>query len=260
MVGEAWVHVRLIAVSCSLALLVTSGCSDDATGGADDAGTTPDAAIVDVASLADARRIDAGFAAADEPFATPVPDTMYAHFGAGALATCLVAGIEIPPHGISVLDDCTVCQCTTYGGRCARRERCTRDVCVFADGQVAARGETLRVDGCFVCTCDASGGSCVRDPEAPCPTDGCLIPAREALEPVVVDFGDEPLVSECHVCTCDATLGTLCENVCHPECFVGGDFEQAVPDQARIAAPGGCGSCVCDYSKFGCDLRGCEDQ
>jgi hypothetical protein len=194
----------------------------------------------------------------DEAVPTPIPDTIalrappYSFFG-----DCTVRDHVIPYLGADVLDACTICQCTTFGGRCSRRLGCAEDVCVFIDGTRAAPGESVRVQGCFVCTCDDSGGRCVRDTAAPCPADGCLV-AYAGGEPRVVAFGATLLVSECHQCTCDERAGASCADLCHSTCMrtFGGD--EWLKAQERTPADDGCGSCVCDYGSTGCDPRGCD--
>ena len=196
----------------------------------------------------------------DEPVPPPIPNTMISRPSPFILfGDCQVRGHDIPYLGADVIDSCTICQCTTYGGRCSRRVSCEEDVCVFVDGTRAAPGETVRVDGCFVCTCDAGGGSCVRDTEAPCPTDGCLVP-YSAQEPVVVAFGESQLVSECHQCTCDEQLGASCFDLCHPSCARTSAGDEFLADQERTPADDGCGSCVCDYGSTLCDPRGCDPE
>jgi hypothetical protein len=165
----------------------------------------------------------------------PVPATMT--LGCGEL-----------PYGVLVeVDDCVECMCTTYGGRCQRRAGCARDVCVFVDGTVIARGETAAV-GCFDCACGDDGPSCARRTEPPCPDDGCRLPDGGEL-----GLGQERFLSECHRCVCDETAGLLCENVCHPECTCeqpGCPERGRVPDQWLVTLDGA--ACVCDYSKLVC--------
>ena len=217
-----------------------------------DAGS--DVAAADAGSL---RRTDAGpVAPDDEIILPPLPDTILATFLRLA-EVCEVAGAQIPFYGTRVLDDCVVCQCTSYGGRCSRRVGCERDVCVFADGTTALPGETARVHGCFVCRCDDEGGVCVRDTMSPCPSDGCLVPYFGTPPSLTIAFGDSRMISECHDCVCDEVTGTACQNICHPYCFP--PEGPPVNDQDRVPHPSGCGSCVCDNGDLACDRRGCGD-
>jgi len=261
-----------LAFSLTSAAWTFGGCGDDAPSSRVDAleDTSSPADVSDTVepdgvgpdtSTGDADAPDAGPgdgaivpAPIHEPFpGPPVPNTMVED--AGFPTTCAVAGHEIPRNGADVIDDCVICQCTTYGGRCARRGGCERDVCVFVDGTTVARGDTVRIDGCFLCTCDAGGGSCVRDTEAPCPADACMAPRGPDLA-----FGAEIFFSECHACTCDEVDGTRCTNLCHPHCLLRVGDDVWIADQERAPADDGCGSCVCDYGDVFCDPRGCDPQ
>ena len=245
------------------AVLCLVACAEDVPAG--DAGLAFLDARVEERGDLGVSELDAGFDDAEavdhgpvheEPVPSPVPDTMLGNVR-WQDRVCEVAGLEIPLAGVEAVDDCIICQCTRWGGRCSRREGCTRPVCVLVDGQVAPRGEARRVLGCFVCTCGAEGPRCERDVEAPCPAEGCHAPYLGEPPFVVIPFGANRFVSECHRCACDELLGTSCEDVCHSECLL--PDESIVLDQVRFPDPSGCGSCVCDYGEISYDHRGCED-
>lgn len=231
-------------------VLTLVGCGGGGGNGAVDA-TPGDPTDANAVRFVDAMPGEPRPALANEPFPTPVPNTVYS----GGFAGCEVFGRTMAQGQADIYGDCTICQCTTYGGRCARRAACARDVCVFADGSEVARGETVRVRGCFECTCDEAGGTCRADPNPECPQDGCVLP-RGAGE---VAPG-EHFVSECHQCICDLETGLLCRDLCHPACTLrdaDGEILGSLPDQARMPADNGCGSCVCDYYDLVCDNRAC---
>lgn len=147
-----------------------------------------------------------------------------------------------------VLGDCTVCQCTTYGMRCARRESCARSVCILIDGTELAVGAAARIH-CIDCACGADGVTCTRATDGGCPVDACALPQGGT-----VPVGEQRGVSECHFCECDDATGLSCTNLCHPTCEDGG---LTVLDQERVLGADGCSTCVCDYSDLVCERSGC---
>lgn len=152
------------------------------------------------------------------------------------------------PSTYRIIDDCTICQCTTYGMRCARRESCARSVCVLIDGSQLALGASARIH-CIDCACDASGVTCTRATDGGCPVDACVLPQGGT-----VPVGEQRFISECHACDCDDATGLSCSNLCHPTCE---DNGQVVDDQERVPGADGCSTCVCDYSDLICERSDC---
>lgn len=227
------------ALALALALV---GC--DGTG----AGARPDAAADPPVDAAPDATVDASADAARASFVEQVRDVMPPILG-GALTE----GQCTYPDGsrgllgsYRLVDDCVVCQCTTYGMRCARRTGCPRAVCVLVDGTELARGATATID-CIDCACGDDGATCTRSTAGDCPSDACVL-----RDGTLVPLGEQRFVSECHACDCDATSGLSCTNLCHPTCEPAG-----VPDQERVLGADGCSTCVCDYSDLACESSGC---
>ncbi len=153
-----------------------------------------------------------------------------------------------------IIDDCVVCQCTSYGMRCARRTSCSSNVCVLVDGTVLTPGASAAVY-CNECTCGASGSvTCARTTTGDCPDDGCVFAPKPQN---TVPLGGQLFASECHACDCDAVNGRSCEDLCHPLCFLDAEGTMPVDDQARILGDDGCSTCLCDYGGLICENSGC---
>lgn len=189
----------------------------------------------------------------DEPLLAPVPNTVRYFPGA-----CTLRGVTLHLPEATVMNECVVCECGFFGGRCSARVGCPVEVCVLADGQVLAPGQSGDVDGCTRCECGPGGvASCARR-AGDCPSDGCRLlgPSGEVN---IVPFGKN-LTSETSWCFCDEDAGLgRCE--AFREYCEAPDSGRAFDQAERYPHPDGCGTCLCVSSIWDdyCDRRGCGD-
>lgn len=226
-------------LTLATAAIILAGCAAPEVLVAIDGGPgSADGAAATRADGESASRPDAGPDAASVGRAfAPVPRTIR--------STCDVAsGRSLDPHTLELVDECTECMCTTYGGRCQRRPGCPSSVCVFADGTVASPGEVVSLTECFVCRCEEGGfATCGPRAGADCPADGCVLPYGLGA----IGFGEKVSVSECHECACEAKHGLVCVDQCHPTCLIDG---LELRDQFLLSR--GEEVCTCDYGKIHC--------
>lgn len=222
--------------------------------------------VVLLASAAGCQGSDSGTALPDAPLATADASSGEVEQVSGVMPPIVTPlpsdGLCVYPDGsrasfasFRIVDDCTICQCTTYGMRCARRAGCPRDVCVLVDGTTLAAGAKTSIY-CNECSCESGGSvTCARTTAGECPDDACVLAPRPDE---TVPLGGERFVSECHRCSCDADTGLTCSNICHPECSIDPEGTLTIADQARLLGDDGCSTCVCDYSDLMCEQSGCD--